>query len=100
MSSAKEILEKNAALFAERDRVLRQKAKQNPYRHPPNKRTWQDWAEIHNAVHDSDRNADEGRMWLKALRLAPSLDVFEALLRGESVPRSRLDPDWAKAYGY
>ena len=51
-------------------------------------------------MNDSDRNADEGRLWLKALRLSPSLDVFEALLRGQSVPKSRLDPKWAKAYGY
>ena len=36
---------------------------------------------------------------LKAVRLAPSLEVCEALLRGEKVPKSRLDPKWAKAYG-
>jgi hypothetical protein len=35
----------------------------------------------------------------KAFRLAPSVEVLEALLRGERVPVSRLDPEWAKAYG-
>lgn len=39
-------------------------------------------------------------LWLKCLRLSPDLETFEALLRGEKVPRSRLDPKWAKAYGY
>lgn len=38
--------------------------------------------------------------FIKALRLAgPRLDVFEALMRGEKVPRSSMDPDWLKAYG-
>jgi hypothetical protein len=37
--------------------------------------------------------------FLKAIRLAPTLEVCEALLRGEKVPVSRLDPRWRKAYG-
>ena len=37
---------------------------------------------------------------LKCVRLAPALEVCEALMRGEKVPRSRLDPAWARAYGY
>jgi hypothetical protein len=36
---------------------------------------------------------------LKAVRLAPSLEVCEALLRAEKVHASRLDPEWVKAYG-
>jgi hypothetical protein len=36
---------------------------------------------------------------IKVVRLAPTLEVAEALLRGERVPVSRLDPEWAKAYG-
>ncbi len=48
---------------------------------------------------ESDEAA-EGRLWLKALRLSGgSLDVFEALLRGERVPVSRLDQQWRRAYG-
>ena len=36
---------------------------------------------------------------LRALRLAPSLEVCEAIMRGDRVPLSRLDPEWARAYG-
>jgi hypothetical protein len=36
---------------------------------------------------------------LKCVRLAPDLETCEALMRGEKVPRSKLDPGWAKAYG-
>ena len=35
----------------------------------------------------------------RAIRLAPTLEVCEALLRGERVPRTALDPMWRKAYG-
>ena len=34
-----------------------------------------------------------------AIRLARDIETAEALCRGEKVPRSRLDPEWAKAYG-
>lgn len=36
---------------------------------------------------------------LKVVRLAPTLEVAEALLRGQRVPRERLDPDWLRRYG-
>lgn len=36
---------------------------------------------------------------MKVIRLAPTLEVAEALLRGEKVPRSRLDPLALRAYG-
>jgi len=37
---------------------------------------------------------------LRALRLAPTLEVCEAILENpRSVPVSKLDPKWAKAYG-
>lgn len=35
----------------------------------------------------------------RAIMLAPTIQVCEALLRGEPVPRSELDPLWAKRYG-
>jgi hypothetical protein len=35
----------------------------------------------------------------KCLMLAGDLETCEALMRGERVPKSRLDPGWAKAYG-
>lgn len=37
---------------------------------------------------------------LKCCLIAGDLETCEALLRGERVPKSRLDPKWAKAYGY
>lgn len=53
---------------------------------------------------DFDRYRDsrarrESLALLKAVRLAPSIEVCEALLRGQRVPRSKLDPTWLKAYG-
>lgn len=36
---------------------------------------------------------------LKAVRLALDLETCEAILRRERIPRSRLDPEWARAYG-
>jgi hypothetical protein len=38
------------------------------------------------------------RLW-KAIMLAPSLEICEALLRGESVPLDRLNPEWVKRFG-
>jgi hypothetical protein len=35
----------------------------------------------------------------KAMRLAPSLDVFEALLARQPVPVAALDPAWRRRYG-
>jgi len=51
---------------------------------------------------DRFRDTKERRQHLhdiKCLRLALDLETFEALRNGEKVPRSRLDPSWAKAYG-
>lgn len=36
---------------------------------------------------------------LRAVRLAPDLETCEEILRSGRVPKSRLDPEWAKAYG-
>ena len=41
----------------------------------------------------------EAAVLFQAVVLARDLPTCEALLRGEKVPRSRLDPVWAKAYG-
>lgn len=35
---------------------------------------------------------------LRAIRLAPTLEVCQALLRGERVPVRALDPVWARRY--
>lgn len=48
------------------------------------------------------RDSDERRWHLfaiKCIRLARDIETCEALMRGERVPRSRLDSRWAKAYG-
>jgi hypothetical protein len=41
----------------------------------------------------------EARELLKALRLATSMEVFEALLAGEPVPVSDINLEWARRYG-
>jgi hypothetical protein len=38
------------------------------------------------------------RIW-RAMMLAPSLEVCEALLRGESIPLDRLDREWSRRFG-
>jgi hypothetical protein len=38
------------------------------------------------------------RLW-RAIMLSPSIDVCEALLRGESVPIDRLDAHWVERFG-
>lgn len=45
------------------------------------------------ALHEPGTNIR--RLW-RALILAPRLEVCEALLRGETVPISQLDPVWVK----
>ena len=41
---------------------------------------------------------DLTQTWV-AMMLAPSLEVCEALLRGESVPVDRLDQEWVERLG-
>jgi hypothetical protein len=38
------------------------------------------------------------RMW-KILMLSPTLEIFDALIRDEPVPLSRLDAQWAHRFG-
>jgi hypothetical protein len=35
----------------------------------------------------------------RAIMLAPTLHICEALLRGENVPLSKLNPRWVRKYG-
>jgi hypothetical protein len=63
---------------------------------------------VHPAVADArellrlEQTAAEtkGNGWIwdlrKAILVSPTLDVCEALLRGEHVPRDRLDQDWLR----
>jgi hypothetical protein len=43
--------------------------------------------------------AEETRRIWRAMMLAPTLEVCEALLRGEAVPVKRFAPDWVKRFG-
>ena len=46
------------------------------------------------------RERRESLELLRALRLAPSLEVFEAIVQNPAfVPLSRLDPEWRRRYG-
>lgn len=54
--------------------------------------------ELEEREHDSAERQEAMRV-LRAVRLSPSLEICEALLRGEKVPRSRLDPEWVARYG-
>jgi hypothetical protein len=58
-----------------------------------------DWAERLVERYRDTRERRQSLEILKAVRLAPSLEVCEALLRGEKVHPSRLDTRWVKAYG-
>ena len=49
--------------------------------------------------HRLTRERLESLHLLRALRLAHDLETCEAILRGERVPRSRLDPQGAQTYG-
>jgi hypothetical protein len=44
-------------------------------------------------------SAGETRRAWRAMMLAPTLEVCEALLRGEMVPIDRLDPEWVERFG-
>lgn len=59
------------------------------------------WADY---MRDVERTVDrEELLWhrrcQKAMRLAPTLEVFEALLAGQPVPVTALDPQWRRRYG-
>lgn len=47
---------------------------------------------------ESSHRESARRLW-RALVLSPALEVFEALVRGESVPVDRLDGEWVARLG-
>lgn len=51
-------------------------------------------------LRDATRPTDAAyrRLW-RAIMLSPNITVCEALLRGETVPRNRLDAAWARRFG-
>lgn len=111
----------NDELHRLRQDTLTVLAQRDPYRHEPNERTWWDWNEIERrrdpeahrvwddplldlmepelAKHRMTRRRRESLMLLRAVRLAPDLETAEELLRTGKAPKSRLDPEWSKAYG-
>jgi hypothetical protein len=52
----------------------------------------------HGEIVDYKLRARDERLW-RAIMLAPTIEVCRALLRGESVPLSQLDPKWVERLG-
>lgn len=46
-----------------------------------------------------EATVDETAFLARCIMLAPTLDLCERLLRGERVPRERLDQEWLRRYG-
>lgn len=59
---------------------------------------WQQYLDAFGAWVDAQRELDAVR-GLQAMQLAPTLDIYRALIAGEDVPKDRLDPKWRRAYG-
>lgn len=97
--TAKEILAENEPLFRFRQDNLLPLARENPERHPPAKRTWWDWKVLQEQYDVAMNDRDQCATLLRAVRLAPDLETCEEILRSGRVPKSRLDPYWAKRYG-
>ncbi|MET0564486.1 MAG: hypothetical protein ABW114_13715 [Gaiellaceae bacterium] len=51
-----------------------------------------------NCSHRQPSGEETRRVW-SAMMIAPTLEVCDALLRGETVPIERLDPDWVRRFG-
>jgi hypothetical protein len=43
--------------------------------------------------------AEDARRGWRAMMLAPTIEICQALLRGESVPVDELRPEWVKRFG-
>lgn len=58
------------------------------------------WALVDEILDERDRRRREHAnvIW-RAIMLAPTVELCEALLRGETVPISMLDPVWVKRFG-
>jgi hypothetical protein len=63
--------------------------------------TYETWDDYMHAVvaADTDWHDREAQRGLKAMRLAPTIAVYQALLAGQPVPREALDPAWRDRYG-
>jgi hypothetical protein len=48
--------------------------------------------------HESEVGRAYARVW-RAMMLAPTIEICEALLRDEKVPIDRLRPEWVRRFG-
>jgi hypothetical protein len=64
---------------------------------PGDYESWHEYMTAFEAADGAWRDA-EAQRGLKALRLAPSLRVYQALLAGQPVPYEALDPRWRGRY--
>ena len=55
-------------------------------------------AEVLSVERSANERAELRETW-KAIMLSPTLEVCEALLRGESVPLERLNQEWVERFG-
>jgi hypothetical protein len=63
--------------------------------------TWDDYmldVEADARRENAWRRDEEANQGLKAMRLAPTLAIYRALVNGEDVPREHLDPLWVRRY--
>ena len=90
-----------AWLLEERKRRLQSLAQRDPYRHPPAQRTYWDWQESRRREEPPHWLSEDGtRAVFKAMMLSGgSLELCEALLRGEGVPVEALDAEQVRRYG-
>jgi len=90
-------------MFAVRDERYRALAREDPERHPPLQRTWQDLEEVRRREAEANPHwMDEracNRFHRNMMLSGGRLDVMEALCRGESVPLEVLDPEQVRRYG-
>ena len=99
--TARDVLVRNEWMFAQRAERLKALASRDPCRHPPAQRTWWDWEEIVRRERPPDTPESRralDRLW-RAMMLAPTITICEALLRDEKVPIDRLRPEWVQRFG-
>ena len=58
---------------------------------------WDDYIDAFLAAYARDRD-DEAQRGIRAMRLAPTLSIYRALMKGQKVPVRQLDPFWRRQY--
>ena len=54
--------------------------------------------ELEHDARASDSWRANNRLW-KAVMLSPTLEICQAMLRGQQVPVEKLDPEWVRRFG-